>query len=138
MWKSFGASKVRTEIDTKQSKFKDQKYLEVSETFKNDLESKYADYLLLDSKGDPLAIIEAKRTTKDPIVGKKQAEQYAEDIFNQTGKSVFIFLSNGDEIWFWNWNHPMPYESMRMVKGFHSQEALERIRFQNNNKMETL
>lgn len=135
-WDVSDSSKVRTEIDTKQSNFKDQKYLEVSETFKNDLESKYADYLLLDSNGDPLAIIEAKRTSKDPIVGKKQAEQYAEDIFNQTGKPVFIFLSNGDEIWFWNWNHPMPYESMRMVKGFHSQEALERIRFQNNNKVD--
>ena len=135
-WDVKDTSRVRTEIDTKQSKFKDQKYLEVSETFKNDLESKYADYLLLDSNGDPLAIIEAKRTTKDPIIGKKQAEQYAEDIFNQTGKPVFIFLSNGDEIWFWNWNHPMPHESMRMVKGFHNQESLERIRFQNNNKKE--
>jgi type I restriction enzyme, R subunit len=135
-WDVNDSSKVRVEIDTKQSDFTKRKYLEVSETLKNDLESKYADYLLLDNNGEPLAIIEAKRTSKDPLVGKKQAEQYAEDIFNQTGKPVFIFLSNGDEIWFWNWKHPMPYESMRMVKGFHNQESLERIRFQNNNKID--
>src|SRR3989338_2748650 len=137
-WDVKDTSRVRTEIDTKQSKFKDQKYLEVSETFKNDFESKYADYLLLDSNGDPLAIIEAKRTTKDPIIGKKQAEQYAEDIFRQTGKEVFIFLSNGDEIWFWNWKHPTPHESMRMIKGFYSLESLERLKYQNANRLEFL
>jgi len=134
-WDVEDTSKVRVEIDTKQSDFKNRKYLPVDETFKNDLESTYADYLLLDSKGDPLAIIEAKRTSKDPIIGKKQAELYAEDILNQTGKPVFIFLSNGDEMWFWNWNHPEPFDSMRMVKGFYSQDALERLRYQNENKI---
>lgn len=134
-WDVNDFSKVRVEIDTKQSDFKKRDYKEVSETLKNDLESKYADYLLLDSSGDPLAIIEAKRTSKDPIVGKKQSEEYAEDIMRQTGKPIFIFLTNGDEIWFWNWNHPTPYDSMRLVKGFYSLEALERKRYQNNNQV---
>jgi len=52
---------VIEEVDTKQSDFRIRDYKTVSETLKNDLESKYADYLLLDDKGDPLAVVEAKR-----------------------------------------------------------------------------
>ena len=129
-WNVRDKSKVWIEVDTKQSDFRARNYKVVSETITNDEESKYADYLLLDSNGDPLAIIEAKRTSKDPIVGQKQAEQYAYDIKRQTGKEVFIFLSNGYEIWFWN----CPFENPRPVKGFHSREDLERIRFQNHSK----
>src|SRR5439155_541258 len=75
-------------------------------------------------------VLEAKKTSKDPILGQKQAENYAEDIKRQTGKDLFIFLSNGYEIWFWN----KPNENPRMVKGFHSREALDRILFQNRSK----
>jgi len=120
-------SKVWIEVDTKQSNFKNRNYKVVSDTLKNDLESKYADYLLLDSNGDPLAIVEAKRTTKDPVIGQKQAEQYAMDIKKQTGKDIFLFLSNGYQNIFWNY----PHEAPRKVVGFHSQEDLERLRFQN-------
>jgi type I restriction enzyme R subunit len=65
-------------------------------------ESKYADYILLDSAGAPLAVVEAKRTSKDPLVGQKQAEEYADDIRSQTGRDVFISLTNGKEIKFWD------------------------------------
>src|SRR3989344_6046611 len=129
-WDVKDKSKVWMEVDTKQSDFKKKDYQTVSETLKNDDESKYADYLLLDKQGYPLAIIEAKRTSKDPIVGKRQAREYAEDIKSQTGKSVFIFLSNGYEMWFWNY----PDENPRMVKGFHDQDSLERIRWIDENK----
>lgn len=94
-WDIGDRSKVVLEVDTKQSNFKKQDYKQVNETRRNDAESKYADYLLLDSTGKPLAIIEAKRTLRDPILGQKQAEEYADDIKAQTGKEVFIFLSNG-------------------------------------------
>ncbi|MEI7961128.1 MAG: DEAD/DEAH box helicase family protein, partial [archaeon] len=93
-------------------------------------ESKYVDYLLLDKDEKPLAIIEAKRTGKDATIGQKQAEEYAKDIQKQTGKPIFIFFTNGYEIWFWNKHFANP----RMVKGFHNQTALERIHFQNENK----
>ena len=64
------------------------------------MESKYVDYLKLDRFGAPIAIIEAKRTSRDPILtAQKQAEEYANDIKAQTGRDVFIFLSNGYEIW---------------------------------------
>jgi type I restriction enzyme R subunit len=96
-------SKIITEVDTKQSDFLSQNYKTVSETLRNDLESKYVDYLQLDTFGSPLAIVEAKRTSKDAILAaQKQAEEYANDIIRQTGKDVFIFLTNGYEIWFWD------------------------------------
>jgi len=35
--------------------------------------------------GAPIAIVEAKRTSKDTIMGRKQAEEYADDIKSQMG-----------------------------------------------------
>jgi type I restriction enzyme R subunit len=125
-WKAGDRSKVILEVDTKQSDFCTQNYKTISETLRNELESKYADYLLLDPMGAPIAIVEAKRTSKDPIMGRKQAEEYADDIKSQMGKDVFIFLSNGYEIWFWDRARYGP----RLVKGFFAQKDLERLRFQ--------
>lgn len=126
-WDIKDRTKVVLEVDTKQSDFKARNYKTVDETLENKGESEYADYLLLDKSGESLAIIEAKKTSKDPIAGQTQSEDYADDIKKQTGKDVFIFLTNGYEIWFWN----RPFENPRMIKGFHNQESLERIRFQN-------
>jgi type I restriction enzyme, R subunit len=125
-WHVSDRLKVVLEVDTKQSDFRTQNYRTVSETLKNDLDSKYADYLLLDTQGAPIAIVEAKRTSKDPLLGQKQAEEYADDIKSQTGKDVFIFLSNGYEIKFWDRVRYGP----RPVKGFFAQKDLERLRFQ--------
>lgn len=125
-WQVNDRSKIILEVDTKQSNFCTQNYKTVSETMSNDLDSKFADYLLLDSMGDPIAVVEAKRTSKDPILGRKQAEEYADDIKAQIDKDIFIFLSNGYEIWFWDRARYGP----RQVKGFFSQKDLERLRFQ--------
>jgi type I restriction enzyme R subunit len=89
-------TKVIVEVDTKQSDFRAQNYKTVSETLRNDMDSKYVDYLLPDSTGAPIAIVEAKRTSKDPILtAQKQAEEYANDIKAQTGKDVFISYPTG-------------------------------------------
>ena len=114
-WVVGDRTKIILEVDTKQSDFRAQNYKTVSETLKNDLESRYVDYLLLDMFGAPIAIIEAKRTSRDPILtAQKQAQEYADDIKAQTGKDVFIFMSNGYEIWFWDRESYGP----RPVKGF--------------------
>ena len=115
-WNVSDRTQIVPEVDTKQSEFLSHKYKTVSQTLTNDLESKYVDYLLLDGYGAPMAIIEAKRTSRDPVVGKKQAEQYADDIKHQTGKDVFIFLTNGYEIWLWDrQRYPL-----RQIKGFYT------------------
>src|SRR5205823_5151451 len=129
-WDPNDRTRVTQEVDTKQSELKARRYRSFSETHGTPGEHAYADYVLLDKIGEPLAVLEAKKTSKDPILGQKQAEDYADDIKRQTGKDLFIFLSNGYEIWFWN----KPNENPRMVKGFHSRDALGRILFQNRSK----
>lgn len=126
-WNLTDRSQAIMEVDTKQSDFVKRDYKTFEDTFENNEEKAYVDYLLIDNKGDPLAIVEAKRTSKDPITGQKQAEDYADDIKKQTGQDVFIFLTNGYEIWFWN----REYEGVRPLKGFYSRDDLETRRYQN-------
>ena len=94
-WDVKDRSKVILEVDTKQSDFKSGNYKTVAETLKNPEEKAYADYLLLDSAGLPLAVIEAKRTDKDYLLGQKQVEGYADDIKKQTGKDVLVLMTKG-------------------------------------------
>lgn len=58
----------------------------------------YIDFLLLDSKQKPLAVLEAKSASKDPLDGKEQARTYAQS----TGARCII-LSNGDTHYFWDY-----------------------------------
>jgi type I restriction enzyme R subunit len=77
-----------------------------------------ADYLLKDRRGRPLAVIEAKRFSVEPEIGKHQALEYAESF-----GADFIFLSNGEDIYFWDYkNRPE-----QKVMNFFSQKDLERI-----------
>ncbi len=89
--------------------------------------SGFSDYLLLNRAGDPLAVIEAKRTSRDPVAGKQQAEDYADGIKKITGIDPFIFLTNGYETWYWNRQRYAP----AMVHGFFGRDDLERIQHQN-------
>ena len=77
-----------------------------------------ADYILKDSRGRGIAVIEAKRFSVDPASAKQQALSYAESI-----KAEFIFLSNGEEIYFWDYK----YRSEQKVATFYSQRDLEKI-----------
>jgi len=77
-----------------------------------------ADYLLLDSRNRPLAVIETKRFSKDPYSAKEQAEIYAKKLL-----APFIFLSNGTDIYFWDYEK----SDARLVDSFFSRFDLERI-----------
>ena len=77
-----------------------------------------ADYLLKDNRGRPLAVIEAKRFLIDPEAGKQQALNYAQDVGCQ-----FIFLSNGEDIYFWDFN----FRPEQKVITFFSQKDLEKL-----------
>jgi type I restriction enzyme R subunit len=94
--------------------------------------SGFSDYLLLDRAGDPLAVVEAKRTSRDPLEGKQQAEDYADGIKRINGIDPFIFLTNGYELWYWNRQRYAP----AMVHDFFTRDDLERIRHQNNFKQD--
>src|SRR3954471_12086317 len=54
-----------------------------------------ADYALFDRQGRALAVLEAKRTSVNLSSGEAQGRRYADHL-----GVPFIFLSNGEEIWF--------------------------------------
>lgn len=55
----------------------------------------YADYVLFGPDRKPLAVIEAKRTSVNPIVGEHQAELYADCLENKYGVRPVIYFTNG-------------------------------------------
>jgi type I restriction enzyme R subunit len=57
-------------------------------------EDQFADYVLLSRDGRILAIVEAKRNTRDALAGKRQAADYADFVRRQNGQDPFIFLAN--------------------------------------------
>lgn len=64
--------------------------------------SKRADYVLFGKDGLPLAVIEAKRTSVEPIKGTQQAKLYADCLEAQYGRRPMMFMTNGFETWFWD------------------------------------
>lgn len=86
----------------------------------------FADYVLLGSDGKPIAVVEAKRSSRDEIAGKRQAADYADAIKTKFGTDPFIFLTNGKEIQFWDRERYAP----RKVSGFYTRDDLERLRHQ--------
>jgi type I restriction enzyme R subunit len=64
----------------------------------------YVDFLLLDEKGFPLIVLEAKAENKNPLVGKEQARKYA-----RSQNSRFVILSNGNLHYFWDLERGSPY-----------------------------
>ncbi|WP_296321679.1 DEAD/DEAH box helicase family protein [Treponema sp. UBA3813] len=62
----------------------------------------FIDYALFGKDGSPLAVVEAKKTTKDANVGKQQAVLYADCLERKFGRRPFIFYTNGFETFFWD------------------------------------
>lgn len=57
----------------------------------------FIDYLLLDNKGFPFIVLEAKKEEINPLFAKEQARKYA-----QAQNCRFIILSNGNLHYFWD------------------------------------
>ncbi len=64
----------------------------------------FVDFLLLDAKGFPLIVLEAKAEDKNPLVGKEQARKYA-----RSQNCRFVILSNGNLHYFWDLERGNPY-----------------------------
>jgi len=83
----------------------------------------FADYVLFGSNGKPLAVVEAKKTTVDPKVGRRQAYLYANCLEQMTGQRPLIFYTNGYTTWFWDdTNYPE-----RTVYSVFNKQDLQRI-----------
>jgi type I restriction enzyme, R subunit len=85
--------------------------------------NEFVDYALLDRLGRPVAIVEAKRSSRDPLEGERQAADYADALLAKHGTDPFVFLANGGEIWFWYRKLYPP----RKVSGFFPEEDLLRL-----------
>jgi type I restriction enzyme R subunit len=57
----------------------------------------FIDYLLLDDKGFPFIVLEAKKEEINPLFAKEQARKYA-----QSQNCRFVILSNGNLHYFWD------------------------------------
>lgn len=81
----------------------------------------FIDYLLLDENKNPLAIIEAKRYSKDPETGRVQARTYAKEIESKIDDKIPIFLTNGQK-----WIFIDEYGVEREVSGVFLSERFEK------------
>jgi type I restriction enzyme R subunit len=66
----------------------------------------FIDFLLLDEKGFPFIVLEAKAEDKSPLVGKEQARKYA-----KSQNCRFVILSNGNLHYFWDLERGNPTSS---------------------------
>lgn len=83
----------------------------------------YADYVLFGKDGLPLAVVEAKRASKDPNNGWKQAILYADCLERKFGRRPMIFITNGFETYFWD-DQTSP---KRQVSGIFSKNGLQKL-----------
>jgi len=75
----------------------------------------FVDYVLYGNNGKPLAVVEAKKTSKDPNVGSQQARLYADSLEHQYMQRPLIFTTNGFDINYINDSEDYPLEfSLRM------------------------
>jgi type I restriction enzyme R subunit len=82
----------------------------------------FVDYVLWGENGKPLALVEAKRTSKDIEVGRQQAFLYANCLEKEFGQRPIIFYTNGFEIKIWDDTF---YSAPRRVYGFYTIKELE-------------
>ena len=87
----------------------------------NTQETGHVDYVLYGENGKPLAVIEAKRTSKDAKIGQQQAKLYADCLEKEYAQRPIIYYTNGKEIYMWD---DVSYPE-RKVSGFYTQDELQ-------------
>ncbi len=80
----------------------------------------YADYVLWGDDGKPLAVVEAKKTTVDPAVGRQQAKLYADRLEAMHSQRPIIFYTNGYKTYLCDDQAYAP----RVVAGFYKKDEL--------------
>ena len=86
----------------------------------NDKGKGFCDYVLYGKNGKPIAIVEAKKTSVDPEVGRHQVDLYAECIESEIGYKPIMYYTNGYIIKIIDGIYPE-----REVRAFHSIDELE-------------
>lgn len=86
-----------------------------------DGKSGFVDYVLWGADGLPLAVVEAKRASRDAKVGMHQAKLYADCLDAMTGQRPIIYYTNGLEHYIWDDTRYVP----RRIEGFHTRDELD-------------
>ncbi|HOK99221.1 MAG TPA: DEAD/DEAH box helicase family protein [Bacteroidales bacterium] len=96
-WRFFDTDQGKANILLENNvKITDKKLDEFGEDFEHTTNG-FIDFLLLNDKGFPIVVLEAKAENKNPLFGKEQARRYA-----QAQGCRFIILSNGNIHYFWD------------------------------------
>lgn len=86
-------------------------------------ENYYADYVLFDTDGQPLAVIESKHSATDLDKGKSFADKYATCLLKMYGVMPVVYYTNGYEV---NVIDGLRYPP-RTIYGFHSLQDLRKL-----------
>ena len=81
------------------------------------------DYCLYQPIGEVIAVVEAKRTSRDPRVAIKQVSDYVTEIEKRQSFRPFAFMANGLETYFWD----IGLAAQRLVAGFFSPDDLANL-----------
>jgi type I restriction enzyme R subunit len=100
------------------------------ENYDKTLINGFTDYCLYNNDGTVLAVVEAKRTSRDPRDGLQQVFEYITSIERDQPYRPFAFLSNGEDVFFWDSENC----AERHVAGFFSRENLQRLLHLKQNK----
>lgn len=112
-------------------KNKDQVGIEFEVKFPDNASGKgFADYVLWDDNGQPLAVIEAKKSSNTSLQsGREQARLYADALENMGFQRPVIFYSNGYETFIWD---DKQYNTYRPIYGFYSKDSIQHLIYQRN------
>src|SRR5258708_3634142 len=103
-WRFFAESKAPANICLEPSvKITEDTLNALGENFEK-TSTGFIDFLLLNEKGFPFIILEAKSEDKSPLLGKEQARKYA-----RSQNCRFVILSNGNLHYFWDLERGNPY-----------------------------
>jgi len=115
-WRFFDTDQGKANILLENNvKITDKKLDEFGEDFEHTTNG-FIDFLLLNDKGFPIVVLEAKAENKNPLFGKEQARRYA-----QAQGCRFIILSNGNIHYFWDLERGNPL----LISKFPSPDAIQ-------------
>jgi hypothetical protein len=88
------------------------------------------DYCLYDPSGNVLAVVEAKRCSRNAREADEQLRHYVTEIAKKQPFPSLGFMANGHDIWFWEVGLANP----GLVAGFFAPADLERLKFLRQNR----
>jgi type I restriction enzyme R subunit len=99
----------------------------------NITETGYVDYVLWDDDGNPLAVVEAKKTMENASKGENQAQLYADCLEKMYGQRPVMYYTNGFETFLWDDRF---YKASRKVHGFYTKSELQTAMFRRKNRQD--